>query len=119
MVSKRSSRHVRTETCTKPLYRYLGQELFRQCLDRCVGHSQTKMRLLVSGPAGVVQPLHLVPIRGQRSTAIGRNPVQQLVQWCIEPDRHTVRIDQGAIVRIDKCSAAGGHNNMTQGDELV
>ncbi len=71
------------------------------------------MSLAVCGLAPRVELLHLRAVGGQGATAIRRHAIDHALEGNIEPDDGAVGQHRGAILRVDACAAAGGHDDMT------
>src|SRR5688572_20316918 len=80
-------------------------------------HAQVRLgvRELASG----VQLFELRAIRGERTTSVGGNAIDDAGQRQIEPRDGTVGEHQRAIVRLGKRAAAGGDDRMAVGNQLA
>jgi hypothetical protein len=71
----------------------------------------------IGGLAGREELLHLQPVCGERPAAIGGGARQQSLERNVQPDREAIRVDGGPVLGIDERAAAGGDNDMPQGQE--
>jgi hypothetical protein len=78
-------------------------------------HVRVRVRELTPG----VQSLHLRAIRCERPPAVGRHPIDHVLERQIEPGYGTIRQHQSPIVRLDERSTTRRDNDVPQRQELA
>ena len=76
------------------------------------------MRQLIGGTPLMIQALEPGTVGGQGAPAVNGNALDKSIHGHIEPDRHAVLVDHGAILRVRKRPSACRHHKVTGIDLL-
>ncbi len=87
-------------------------QLLDERIDARAAGVEPDVRERVRGTARVVQPLELGAVGGEGAPAVDRQAVDDAIERRVEPHRHAVAIDGGAVLRVDERAAAGGDDQV-------
>src|SRR5207248_11746207 len=96
-----------TATPPSPSYPFPYTTLFRS------------VRLLVCRATLIIQAFEPGAIGGERPPAVGRHPVDQPLQRHIQPHRHAVRVDRGAVLPVHECRSEEHTSELQSPYDLV